>query len=302
LLSTQLLNCQAESHKDLLLDGQDFGSYDLNLKLIKSLQTEDLVYHNSLTVKYTDRPLYVKAWFYLTQRPCMLAMFVLLILFVVFLIIAIAMKTKLGNKKPAKIWVPLIILTVIFILAIVFVVYKAGPPRSIYPAVAPSEDKLDIVWAEDTTETINLSGYFDDPDQDVLKYVVSNTDHIDIDVVGEMAYLVPAKDWSGQEVVVFEAFDQKGGVAMSPVMLLTVVDMPEYTFRQQLEHYCGYLNLVLLFFVLLFVFIMFYKKAGSGRATKAQKEAIAEAEKKNGNGNSANKKNNKNKKNSKKKK
>ena len=57
-------------------------------------------------------------------------------------------------------------------------------------------------------------------------------------------------------------------------MTLKVVDMQEYSFRNRVEFYCAYINLALLLIVLALVYLIFWKKAGTGRPTKAQREAM----------------------------
>jgi|GEM_PF-5693519 len=268
------------------LKSQGFGDYPVDLLLTKGLEEKDIVYHNVLNVKYTDVPFDLKVTRYLSNRPCMLAMGILLLLFVVLLISVIAIKTVLGRKRPRMIWIPLIVLIVLFVLAAVFVVYNRGPLTSMYPAVEPSQEKDEFVWQEDTTYTLNLSKYFSDPDKDVLYFSVLGPEHIKVDFKGSIAYLTPEKDWFGEEAVVFSAYDNRGGVADSPFMTLKVVDMQEYSFRNRVEFYCAYINLALLLIVLALVYLIFWKKAGTGRPTKAQREAM----KNNNNSNNAPKK------------
>ncbi|MFH1506045.1 MAG: hypothetical protein ABIE94_03570 [archaeon] len=255
-------------------EGKEFAEYTVGFDIVKGLEDQDLVYEGEIIIKNTDKPLSLKLTHYLLRNPCILAMAILLLAFIVFLIILVVTKEKPGRKRVGRVWVPLIILAVIYILVFAFIMYKTGPLDSIYPAVEPSDSKLNLTWAEDSDYKLNLSEYFVDPDADILSYSVSGTDYIGIKIKDNIATMKPADDWYGEEKVIFTAHDTSGAATDSPIMSLTVVDMPEYGFRENVEYYCPYINLIILFFVFVFIYALFYKRAGSGRPTKAQREAI----------------------------
>jgi PGF-pre-PGF domain-containing protein len=85
-------------------------------------------------------------------------------------------------------------------------------------------------WDEDSVHTMNLSMYFNDPDEDSLYYSNTELQNIEIKYNAGIAVLMPQKNWYGSEFVIFTASDMKGGKVDSNLVQLTVQDVEESSF------------------------------------------------------------------------
>ncbi len=95
----------------------------------------------------------------------------------------------------------------------------------------------DQEWDEDTTQIINLSNYFLDPDRDKLYYTNTELQNIKIIYQNGNAILIPNRNWYGSEFVIFTANDMKGGKVDSNLIKLTVRDVPETNIFARLWDY-----------------------------------------------------------------
>jgi len=95
-------------------------------------------------------------------------------------------------------------------------------------------DIPDVVMDEDTTTTINLNNYVDDPDGDSITWTVSGTNsNFSVTINNGIATLVPALNWNGQINLTFTASDGNGGsdsddalVTVNPVYDAFSFDLP----------------------------------------------------------------------------
>lgn len=106
--------------------------------------------------------------------------------------------------------------TLIFLaLAIAFILPLSGA----LTLVTPIPDKT---WAEDATETINLSTFFS---SDATSFSASSVPNITISFAGSVATLTPAANFFGTGNVVFTAINDTGNRTDSNTVLLTVISV-----------------------------------------------------------------------------
>ena len=207
-----------------------------------------LTYELPLSITLHARSPVLRAADYFNDNPCHFVSLVLLIFIIIALLILIA------ASRPISGFARLFgILLVLWIIAILVFVSINGLPQAIYEEVPPSEDPLVMRFAEDTTYSLNLSTYFEDPDGDTLDFLVSGMENVSTVVVDGVVTFTPSADWFGEKRFRVTAFDGNGADTESPRMELVVVDQPEYDAWSLYDVYCGYVNLVLLFFVLLLI-------------------------------------------------
>ena len=120
------------------------------------------------------------------------------------------------------------------------------------------------VWDEDTTKTLNLTEYFQDPDNDELVFEHTLLEHVSVSVDEDgIATLIPDKNWHGTEFVRFTADDGKGGNVSSNTVRLTVNDAEEEPFMDRMKTafstYSNYVMVGVLILVILILLIEFRK-------------------------------------------
>jgi hypothetical protein len=87
----------------------------------------------------------------------------------------------------------------------------------------------DINLDEDTNlvNYLNLNNYFKDIDSSKLNFGVSGNHNVNINITNGIASFYPAKDWFGEENVIFSAWDESNVPIYSNAVTLTVKDMNE---------------------------------------------------------------------------
>lgn len=121
-------------------------------------------------------------------------------------------------------------------------------------------DMLFLYIDEDESKAINLSGYFTDIDGDKLVYSSAQAQNVDIEYDGEIAYIIPHRDWSGESSVVFFAEDGKGGKAETPEIAVVVRPVDKYvTLAKEYRWYLVALGAAVLLIILLLIGYAVYK-------------------------------------------
>lgn len=191
------------------------------------------------------------AYEFVLVNPCE---FVLLLL-LTFIVVSLLYFLFVARPLRSGFSLLLGLLLVWIIAAGVFVLVNGMPAPLYEPVKQVPEDPALIRMAEDTTYTLNASAYFVDPDQDILSYTVPPIDNVSVFVDGDLITFTPQEDFFGTRRFRIIADDAFGGVTESPRFYLEVVDRPEYDVFLFIDRYCGYLNLALLFFVALIIFV-----------------------------------------------
>ncbi len=130
------------------------------------------------------------------------------------------------------------------------------------PRANMTQQEIDFAYqylAEDEIKALNLSKYFIDIDGDKLVY--SNNDALNVDIDydnenGEIAYIIPHRDWTGESSVVFKAEDGKGGYAHSPEIAIVV--RPQNEFVQWMKKSRLYLIIAASVIILLLLALLIY--------------------------------------------
>ena len=84
--------------------------------------------------------------------------------------------------------------------------------------------QLYIEFEENTIYVVDLYEYYKDADQDVLNFTATEMENIDIKIVYNTMTLKPAKNWVGEESFTLTADDGRGGVTVSPAIIVRVTD------------------------------------------------------------------------------
>tara|TARA_Y100000310_G_C20634768_1_gene790588 strand:- start:29 stop:1573 length:1545 start_codon:yes stop_codon:yes gene_type:complete len=79
---------------------------------------------------------------------------------------------------------------------------------------------VNISWAQDTTQTLTLTTYFEDPDSTSLNYTATNSSHINVTISSTTATLTPTTGWSGTESITFNVSD--GNLSFTATASVTV--------------------------------------------------------------------------------
>ncbi|MBN1275000.1 hypothetical protein JXA12_01805 [Candidatus Woesearchaeota archaeon] len=210
-----------------------------------------LVYEHEVEITMRSRGFSERLYAYFSAHPCQLVTLVLLFLLIIGILVLLARPDR-PRRVNAELAVIILLLWLVAVIALLLV-YGLPP---LYEPVAPSDDPLTVVMAEDTSFSLNLSSYFADPDDDVLSFVVSEMDNVSVSLVNGKAWFTPDPDWSGSRRFRVTAYDGAGGVAESPRMSLQVVDRPEYDAWSLYVRYCGHVNLVLLLVVAVVIILL----------------------------------------------
>jgi len=118
----------------------------------------------------------------------------------------------IANKRPKPMpeWIGKAALGVLGAIALVIaVLLTVSQPNTIIKGIPVQ------MWQQDTTQIIDLSQYFIDPDGDTLTFTATPTQNIAVSFSDGKAYLTPEYGWSGVETAVFTAEDGKGGKVQS---------------------------------------------------------------------------------------
>ncbi|GIU68957.1 MAG: hypothetical protein KatS3mg002_0193 [Candidatus Woesearchaeota archaeon] len=242
------------------------GEYNVRLTLE---HLSGAYYNNDLKIVLKDKSPIVKAFeyfFYGTEcrKVSLLEVFLILglcILLIVFLIIGPHYPYKLKNRIKQKIIV-LIVLSVIFIIATLLVVLLTDKPKNLNDVYGLNTSITDLRFEilENDKYIIDASKLFKDPDNNKLRYTVSEIKNVKTRVKDNNIILQPEKGWSGTRTFTITAYDDQGGEIESPEMTLKVIDIPRKSIIELYEIYCWYSNLFLLLIMLFLIFVAFIVK------------------------------------------
>ena len=183
------------------------------------------------------------------------------ILIILFSVFGPHYKYNLGNRIRQKLPI-LLVLIAIFIVAVVLVLILVDRPKSnsdIYNLNTSLGD-LRFETIEDSNYALNAAQFFFDPDENVLRYEVSEIRDVTATVNDDTITFTPDLGWSGTRQFTITAIDDRGGEIESPKMTLVVHDVPRKTFLELYNIYCWYVNLFLFLVLLFLVFVAFIVK------------------------------------------
>lgn len=192
-------------------------------------------YTEETTVTVTQTPWYQRFADYVQTEECAQTLLVLLIAILITLLLGSALQVY-HSPRPALIAALIILL---------LIVLTQGLPNILQPEtqLIVGEQNLTITQPQSTTSTIDLSQYFQDPDNDNLTYTtdlqtnhVINQDQLIIDTANETQRTTTAN---------LTATDTAGSNTTVPLTLTVTRPNPD-TLQGIYEANCDYLNLVLI--------------------------------------------------------
>jgi len=131
------------------------------------------------------------------------------------------------------------------------------------------ESSTVYIWKKDTVETIDMSRYLDDPDEDEIELLATPVDNISVEIEGLKVRLIPEEGFFGQRTVNFIADDKRGGRAVSPDITLVILDEEATRWDPVMEFLSRYVNyIIFLVFILLIAAILLVLKITKPRKAK----------------------------------
>lgn len=232
-------------------------------------QGSDTEYKENIEVTLKDKSMLRKTFeYFLYGNVC--RQFSLYELFGILIVVALIAffilkgphyKYKFWNRVKAK-KIILLILLCVFLSALIFIILIAGLPKSHNQVYNLTENytQLKFEMLENDKFSLDASKFFTDPDNNTLKYTVSESKHIKSIINGNIITFYPDYAWFGNESVIITASDSFGGYVDSPSISLIVKHKPGMTGLQWYNLYCWYVNLAIFLIILILIFLMFVVK------------------------------------------
>ncbi|MFP4524211.1 MAG: Ig-like domain-containing protein [Candidatus Woesearchaeota archaeon] len=216
-------------------DVPEADRYEGTLRVfVRSVDGDRVIsYDAPVSVRLHGVRVWQRAADFASAKPCLATSLGLVVLALAFGIALLARPARLRRRFRGFAWSLFFVWIVLLGLTLIL-----APPQALYEPVPEDDDPLTFTIPEDTSLTLNLSEYFEDPDMDELQFMVSGMANVTREVDNATATLTPDPDWFGERRFRVTAFDGEGGSTESPRMLLRVVERPEYTPTMLYQRYC----------------------------------------------------------------
>lgn len=221
-------------------------------------------YRHDFHIDLKEKTIFTRAWESIFGEQtdwCLLAMavlFGLIIIAILVLLLAYAgviTKKERSEKIKQQTAYVLGVLALLFaLLALVAGIMVDVPVELAEQPAGTSPQELYYEFPMNTEYTLDLDRFFTDPDGGPLAYTASQAQNVHVSIDGSLATVSPARNWYGQEYVVFTAQDAEGATADSPIMTFRALATKPVTFGQWITLYCWMINALLL--ALLFVLLI----------------------------------------------
>lgn len=233
---TQIVLGPGETRETTLqhaLDGTQ--PYTETIQIQLEAQPGEQTYTEETTVTVRQTPWYQRFADYVQSEECAQTLLVLLVAILITLILGAGLQVY-HSPRPALIAA---------LIVLVLIVLTQGLPNILQPEtrLVVGEQNLTITQPQGTTSTIDLSQYFQDPDNDNLTYTtdldanhVIDQDQLIIDTANETQRTTSAN---------LTATDTAGSNTSVPLTLTVTRPNPD-TFQGIYEANCDYLNLLLI--------------------------------------------------------
>ncbi len=119
-------------------------------------------------------------------------------------------------------------------------------------------------WKQGNNYQLNLSRYFEDPDEDKLTYDYKNAS-IKVVMKDSIAEIQPQNGWSGTTTIIFTATDEEGLTATSPEMTLHVREKTQTSWWDYWLANCTSINALLIALIFLTLFYLADKVEPRGK-------------------------------------
>lgn len=250
------------------VNSKDIPEGTYNVKLTAE-HVSGASYDNDLIITLKDKSPVRKAFeYFFFGSQCrqisfwqIIAIILLCVLIILFMVIGPHYPYKLHNRIKQKLPI-LLALIVIFIIALVLVFVIVDKPKTsneIYGLNTSLQD-LRFEILENNEYVIDAKQFFTDPDDNSLRYEVSEIKDVKSKVDKNIITLSPDFGWYGTRTFTIKAYDDQGGSIESPLMTIKVLDIPRKSFLEIYNIYCWYFNLLILLVILFLVFIAFIIK------------------------------------------
>ncbi|MCF7871692.1 hypothetical protein K9L97_01540 [Candidatus Woesearchaeota archaeon] len=218
-------------------------------------------YTQQFKLKMVSEPIQETLYKYFTQTTCKKITAILLILIIIATIMLII---RYSIKKSKHNTTFILITTIIIILIIIINVLVNNIPKYDLPELDQEKvnDKFYLIWYEDTKYELDLTKYFQDPDNDTLSYELEKPlENIQITFKDNKATLKPTKDWYGKDEIKIIAKDPAEEEIKSPRIRLEVIDTAEIKPLDFYEQNCSFINNALIIILLIIIlFTPYFKK------------------------------------------
>jgi len=251
------------------------GAYNGKL-LIEELNSETS-YTQDLTIILKDKSFFRKTFeFFFYGTQCRQGSFYEFIAIILVCIIIILFMT-FGPHYPYKFWnrvrlkLPiLIMLIIVFVVVAALSIFMFGMPKTeITYNLTNNMSGLSFDAVSGKEFRLDLSQFFRDPDNNSLRYSVSEMRHVQTDVKGSEALITPDTDFVGIRQFVVTAYDTDNESVDSPLMSLNVIPRKTLSPTEFYNKYCVYINLAFFAVLLILIFLAFIvKQKKRGRKTK----------------------------------
>lgn len=166
---------------------------------------------------------------------------------------------------------------VALIIILLAAMYVSVPqiPRSYVRPIAPSNSSnLFYEIGQGQQLTFNLNSFFKDPDNDNLTYTASQAEHLLVRIDGPSAIVKTDKYYAGLQTLVFTANDNRGGLADSDVITVSVVPYKPITFLEYWEYACWFITFLFLLLTVVIALLAVFTLGDSRKKKNARTPAV----------------------------
>ncbi len=166
---------------------------------------------------------------------------------------------------------------VLLVLLAMLVWSAPNIPRSYDRPVGPSSPSdLAFEIGQGQSITVDLGAHFLDADNDSLRFLANQPQHLTVRVQGRSATISADGDWAGTEYLVFTADDNRGGHTDSDLFMVSVVPYRPVTFLEYWLRSCWFLTYLFLFiaFALILLLVLLSRSPEDAEVTRREARTL----------------------------
>jgi hypothetical protein len=205
-----------------------------------------------------------------------------LVVVIVFVAAVLARLTRFENPRGRNKSTWGIIGGLLLIAMLALMIFSAPTiPRTYERPIGPSEPAdLAFEIGQGQAVTVDLSAYFNDFDNDSLRFAANQPEHLSVSINGANATIRSKGEWAGTEYLVFTANDGRGGYTDSDLFTVSVVPYRPVTFLEYWHRACWFLTALFLFIglALLLLLVLFSPTRNEQRPPPPPSKALAKTE------------------------
>ena len=266
----KILTLNSSEYQKVALQIRSSGFNESSYKgTVKIQDTSGATYNQDITIQLKDKSGIRKTFEYLAfGNTCkqfslyqLAAILLVIVLIIIFLVKGPHYPYNFKNRLKAKTSV-LVFLIVLLLIGVILVVSLAGFPQThaqVYNLTS-NNSELTYEWLQDDKYVLDVSKFFNSPENATLRYNVSGLTHIKAISSGSSITFYSDLGWSGVEYARITAYDNRGGQVTSPEFTLMVRNIPKKSFAEFYNIYCWYFNLAIYAIILVLIFIAVFVK------------------------------------------